>query len=180
MQTYIILLRGINVSGQKKIRMEKLRDSLKNSGFSQVKTYIQSGNILVRHDGTNEQVAAQVQACIRKDFGFDVPALVYTPAVWDAIYSHNPYLSETPDQKGLYFVFLYDTPAEGKLSDLTKECFPNEAFSLTPECIYLNVKAGYGKAKCNNNFFEQRLQVRATARNLRTVQALARMAAEME
>lgn len=179
MQTYIVLLRGINVSGQKKIRMEELREALKKEGFAEVKTYIQSGNILVRHKGTNEQVAVQIQACIKENFGFDVPAFVYNPAEWEAIYSHNPYLSENQDKKGLYYVFLYDTPAEEKMSDLAKESFPNEEFTLTQECIYLNYQQGYGKAKCNNNFFEKRLKIRATARNLRTVQTLAQMAAEM-
>lgn len=159
--------------------MEELREALKKAGLAEVRTYIQSGNLLIRHKADSGQVCALIQQCIKKDFGFDVPVLVYEPEAWEAIYSRNPYLPENRDQKGLYIVFLYDSPAEEKVSDLVKENFPHEQFTITPECIYLNCQQGYGKAKCNNNFFEQRLKVRATTRNLRTVQALAQMAVEM-
>lgn len=180
MQTYIALLRGINVSGQKKIRMEQLRTSLKKNGFEDVQTYIQSGNMIVRHQGGTQGVSAQIHACILSEFGFDVPVLTFEPSDWEKIYSHNPYLSKNIDEKGLYFVFLYDAPSAEKMANLARESFPNEEFTLTPNCIYLNCHQGYGNAKCTNNFFEQRLQVRATTRNLRTVQTLARMAAEIE
>jgi len=180
MQTYIVLLRGINVSGQKKIRMAQLRSALVRSGFQDVLTFIQSGNIILRDKRKKEAVTARIQECILNYFGFDVPVLVFKPSEWKAIYAHNPYSITEANKKNLCFVYLFDTPAADRMLVLEQESFPNEEFHISPKCIYLNCHQGYGKAKCNNNFFEQRLKVKATARNLRTVQTLSKMAAEME
>ena len=179
MQTYIALLRGINVSGQKKVHMADLRTALENKGFHEVVTYIQSGNIILRYQGSKEDVNEVISACLLDDFGYEVPVLAFTPAEWNAIHTQSPFLPEETDQKNYYFVFLFDVPDNERVASLENEVFPNEEFQISPECIYLNCHRGYGKAKCNNNFFEQRLKVRATTRNLRTVRTLSQMAAEM-
>lgn len=180
MQTYIVLLRGINVSGKKKIRMADLKTALEKAGFQDVSTYIQSGNIILRHNSSKEAVNERVKACLQNDFGYDVPVLSFTPGEWDRIYATSPYPDIEATQKNRYFVFLFETPAEERITALEQESFPNEDFHISPNCIYLNCLQGYGKAKCNNNFFEQRLKLRATTRNLRTVRTLAQMAARMD
>ena len=179
MQTYIILLRGINVSGQKIIRMADLRQALEKRGFQGVTTYIQSGNIILRSGADKEAVRQQVYDCLQEDFGFDVPVLVFEPMEWTSILSDLPYEEDDADLKRLYFVFIYDIPAADLISAMEQVSFPNEEFQITSACIYLRCHSGYGKAKCNNNFFEKRLKVRATARNLRTVKTLGQMASEM-
>ena len=180
MNTYIVLLRGVNVSGVKKIRMAALRMALENTGFRDVSTYIQSGNIVLRYKGSREMVIAKVMACIQDEFGHEVPVLVYTPEEWGQIYAGCPYPAPEALQKNIYVVYLFESPPETRIRALEQESFPNEEFRFGPNRIYLSCQKVYGKAKCNTNFFEKRLQVSGTTRNLRTVETLLRMAAELD
>ena len=74
------MLRGINVSGQKKIRMDELRNYLEIVNFHEVQTYIQSGNIVFKSEETIEELPGTIESHIKKYFGFDVPAIVKKPA----------------------------------------------------------------------------------------------------
>lgn len=171
MKTYIVLLRGINVSGQKKIKMAALRNSLKQRGLEQLETYIQSGNIVCKtKEIDSEAIEKLVHEAILKDFGFDVPTLVLLKEELEGILKHSPYLSE--EEKSQYFVFLKQTPNAERIEDFNKLSFDHEDFHITTDCVYLCCKAGYGKAKLSNNLVERKLQVSATARNLKTVRKL--------
>ncbi len=179
MKNYIALLRGINVSGQKKIKMADLRESLEKNGFSQVRTYIQSGNIIFKSKvSSREQLQNKLQDVILKDFGFEVPTLIMTEEALELILNANPFSTET-ETKGLYFVLLKKPADEQLVGEFNKITYDKEDFHITDSCVYLNCKAGYGKAKLNNNLIEQKLQVQATTRNLKTVQKLIEMAKEI-
>ena len=179
MQTYIVLLRGINVGGHKKIKMAELRSALERVGFQSVSTYIQSGNIVLRHSDPQELVASRIARCIKNDFGHEVPVVVYLPEEWNTMMAQLPFALEEADTQNFYFIFLFDRPDKGRINALESESFPHEKFHIRPGCIYLMCEKGYGKAKCNNNFFEKRLKVQATARNLRTVNTLSQMAGDL-
>ncbi|MCL6267604.1 DUF1697 domain-containing protein [Flagellimonas myxillae] len=175
MKTFIVLLRGINVGGQKKIRMADLRESLHLKGFGEVHTYIQSGNIICRSDHLDlKSVEQLVQQSILKDFGFDVPTLALTTDEIDEIINNNPFASE--EEKSLYFVLLKNPPESERVESFNQEKFENEDFHITDRCVYLCCKTGYGKAKLSNNLVERKLKVEATARNLRTMKKLLEMA----
>ncbi len=174
MDTYISLLRGINVSGQKKIKMADLRDILEKLGFFNIRTYIQSGNLVFDVEGlSSDQISERINKEIRKEYDFDVGTWTRQREEFIDIVSANPYNSvDENDHKQIYFVFLCQQPSIDLVRQLELEYFENEQFKITPECIYLRCLKGYGKAKCNNNFFENRLKVEATTRNLRTVRTL--------
>ncbi|WP_420603940.1 DUF1697 domain-containing protein [Flagellimonas sp.] len=175
MKTHIALLRGINVSGQKKIKMAELSRSLEKHGFQQVKTYIQSGNIVFQSKSDNaEELQNRMHHAILADFGFDVPVLILTVEKLIRILKLNPYANE-PDTKGLYYVLLKTLPSQDLIGEFNKLEFENEDFSITKECVYLFCRAGFGKAKLDNNFVERRLKVQATTRNLRTLNKLVEM-----
>ena len=91
MKTYIAFLRGINVSGQRKIKMATLRGSIEKIGFKNVQTYIQSGNIVfISKADSKAEIREQLENCIEKKFGFDIPVLVpvsYTHLTLPTIYS---------------------------------------------------------------------------------------------
>lgn len=181
MKTYIALLRGINVSGQKKIKMAELRELLGQSGFHHVQTYIQSGNLVFRHPESNHsRVEELIGEVLMKSYGFEVGVWVRSYSDYVRIVDNNPYVSEPEEEKAkLYYVFLNEPPSSELRDRLASENFANESFKITPECIFLYCHAGYGKAKCNNNFFERRLKVRATTRNLKTVTTLLKMSDEL-
>ncbi len=175
MKTYIALLRGINVSGQKKIKMAELRIHLKEWGFSEVQTYIQSGNIVLQADeSTSEQIAARIHQGIQSAYGFHVPVMVLVPEDLDEVLANNPFLPEQ-DSKRVYVTFLSAQPAQHLLDKLLEEDYSPEAFELVKQHIYFFSPSGYGRAKMNNNFFEKKLKVNATTRNWRTVNKLREM-----
>lgn len=179
MKKYIALLRGINVGGQKKIKMADLKESLEKNGFSQVKTYIQSGNLVFKSEGSsNDQLQQELQEIILRDFGFEVPILVMSGKALESILNANPFANET-EKKGLYFVLLKKRADQQLVEAFNKINYDNEDFHITDSCVYLNCKAGYGKAKLNNNLIEQKLKVEATTRNLKTVEKLIEMAKEI-
>ncbi len=169
MVTYIAFLRGINVSGQKKIKMANLQAMLKDMGFKEVLTYIQSGNIVFKTDKDIKisLLEKNVEQEILKIFGFNVAVLVKTKEAIEAILVNNPY-SQTEEKKR-YFVLLKEAADKDLVASLMKETYENETFLITDTCIYLNCNQGYGKAKCNNNFFERKLKVTATTRNFKTM-----------
>jgi len=174
--TYIALLRGINVSGQKKIKMAELRSVLEENGFNDVKTYIQSGNIVFDSElGDREKLQHRIATVIHQHFGFEVPTLVIQEADIQQILESNPFSDEGEANK-LYYVLLKNPPKEDLVKQFNQLQFEHEAFHITNKCVYLLCKNGYGKAKLNNNLIEKKLKVEATTRNEKTMLKLLEMA----
>ena len=175
MQTYIGFLRGINVSGQKKIKMADLKISLEKIGFLNVHTYIQSGNIVFSSSESSIQMLQEkIQSCIKKKFGFDVPVMLVTKGVIKNILHNYPF--KNAEEKNKYFVLLYTKPQAALQIDFELLEFKNEEFQVKENCIYLNCKIGAGKAKLNTNLIERKLKVIATTRNLKTMQKMLELA----
>ena len=168
MNTYIALLRGINVGGQKKVPMADLRELLSRAGFKNVKTYIQSGNVIFQSSEENiQKLEQQMQSAIINHFGFEVPVLVKTPVDFQDILKDCPF-SET-EKINSYFVLLFSKPKTEAVEEVKSLSCPNETFVVTDACVYLHCATGYGKAKLNNNVFERKLKTTATARNYKTM-----------
>ena len=174
MQTYIALLRGINVSGQKKIKMAKLKESLETLSFSDVVTYIQSGNIVFKSDIKSiNQLEKLIHDKILKDFGFEVPTLIKTPQEVTDAFENNPFEKDaTKDPKLFYVVFLKDKPETEHINNLKTYNYSPEEYVLDDKIIYFYAANGAGNAKMNNTFFEKKLKVQATTRNWRTTHKL--------
>ncbi len=172
MQNYIGLLRGINVGGHRKIRMAELKGVLSNSGFQQVQTYIQSGNIVFKSEGTEpRKLAAKIQKLILDNFGFEVPVLVISVQGLRAILKDCPF--DLDDERNqLFFTLLKNLPSNGNIGELNRLNFENEICHISEKCVYLNFVGNYRNAKLNNNFIEKKLKVEATTRNLKTMKKL--------
>ncbi|WP_242918275.1 DUF1697 domain-containing protein [Pontibacter liquoris] len=177
MEIYIALLRGINVSGQKQIKMTDLKICLEEAGFQKVKTYIQSGNVVFEHESTNPQlVAGLVEQTILERFGFDIHVRITTASELKVILETNPYLNgREEDIKLLYVSFLSEEPAPISIENLQKVNCPEE-FRIAGKHLYLFATNGYGNAKLNNNLIENKLKLKATTRNWNTITKLAEMA----
>ncbi|HKK12766.1 MAG TPA: DUF1697 domain-containing protein [Flavobacteriaceae bacterium] len=175
--THIALLRGINVSGQKKIPMVELRKLLTDSGFDNVKTYIQSGNVIFRSSQEKRAVLENtIQKAIKLHFGFEVPVLVRTETEIQNILEACPF----PEEKKTngYFTLLHSAPDKSLVEETRLISYPDEEFHITNRCVYFFSSTGYGKAKCNNNFFERKLKVSATTRNYKTMVKLLSLCAK--
>ncbi len=180
MKTYIALLRGINVSGHRKIKMIELREMLEKMNFYEVETYIQSGNVVLKSkESNNDKIAERIKNGIADTFGFDVPVLVKTHDELKSIFDNNPF-SETADieNKRIYFALLKETPKPEMIAAFRKEEFIGELFVVADDCVYLNYTIGAGKAKLSNNLIERKLKVAATSRNYNTMVKLLAMSSE--
>ncbi len=178
MQIYISLLRGINVAGQKKIKMLDLKTMYQELGYTDVTTYIQSGNVIFKtKKKALDKIEQNIKKAISDTFGFDVPVLVLTNKTLEEIVQNNPYDKSEADSKHIYFTLLKSAPAAEKIAAIEKLEFPEEVFTITDKAIYLWVSKGYGRSKLNNNFFENKLKVQATTRNLKTIKKLLELSA---
>ncbi|MDC1321755.1 DUF1697 domain-containing protein [bacterium] len=172
METYIALLRGINVGGHKKIPMAELRELLSKKGLKNVQTYIQSGNVVFQSSqGNKEKLELKIHDVINKHFGFEVPVLVNTPEGLQQIFDECPF--SEGKKVNCYFTMLYTVLDKNLVEDVSQISYPNEEFIITESCIYFSV--GYGNAKFNSNFFERKLKTTATARNYKTIVKLIAM-----
>lgn len=173
MKKFIALLRGINVSGQKQIKMTGLKSMFEEIGFQNVETYIQSGNVIFSgKEKSSEKITEKISSSIKKKFGFDIQVFVLLPEELLEILNKNPFINNKKDHDKLYVVFLSTVPSKANLEKLGAIDFSPEEYICNGKCIYLYVPNGYGKAKLNNNFFENKLKVSGTTRNLKTVKAI--------
>lgn len=168
MITYIALLRGINVGGQKKVPMLTLRELLSSINLKNVQTYIQTGNVIFQSSQKEKSVLKdKIYNVIKNHFGFEVPILITTPNELQQIVKNYPF--EENKILNSYFTLLHNTP-ENKYVIAFKAIDINfEEVFATTNCVYFFSEKGYGKAKCNNNFIERKLKVDATTRNYKTM-----------
>ncbi|AFM13074.1 DUF1697 domain-containing protein [Turneriella parva] len=174
---YISLLRGINVSGQKKIKMTDLKAVFEKMKLQDVETYIQSGNVVFSSPERNAgKLSAALEAGIKKAFGFDVSVIIRNAAEWQKILKSNPFLkrAEVP-AKFMFVTLLSETATSAPETALRAYCRSGEEFALKGCELYLIYPNGSGKSKLNLNVIERQLNVTGTARNWNTMLALAEM-----
>ena len=176
--TYISILRGINVSGHRIIKMDALKKLCADLKFKNVQTFIQSGNIIFNfkknHTG---KISELLKTAIEKIFGFDVPVVTCTISELENIIQSNPFINDTTkDQSFLHVSFLSGIPAPGKMDALKQLNFQPDDFIEIENVIYLYCPGGYGNTKLTNNFFENKLKLTATTRNWKTINELLKMA----
>ena len=160
MKQYLAILRGINVGGQKSVKMDSLRLLLGQNGFQDVETYIQSGNVFFNYSETgHNELKLLIEETVYRHFGFFVPVIIRTKDEMKNIISKNPFLiKEHSDKSRLYLTFLDKVP-EKKYSGLVKDLdFSPELFFLLEKNIYLFTPIGYGKTRLSNSFFEGKLK----------------------
>ena len=170
MKPYIILLRGLMPTGKNKVLMAPLRQVLVDAGFVDVRSYIQSGNLLARSALTGPQVEKVVHQQIEKHFGGDIVVLARTPLQIRQIFADNPF--KGVDTSRVYFTILGSKPAREKIKSLAERAFSPDSFLVTGEAVYIHSPEANGLSKLNNNFIERALEVSATTRNYRTMKKL--------
>lgn len=182
MNTYIALLRGINVSGHKIIKMELLRKALSELHFENIATYIQSGNIIFQSTVTDAlQLEKQISLLIYKHFGFDVPVMVLTPESLKKVVTDNPYESQKiEDPAQPYVAFLSEVPAQPALSSLKAIDFGKDTFVNIDNTLYLHYADSAGNTKLSNAVIESKLKLKATSRNWKTINKLIELSSEIK
>ena len=168
---YVILLRGINVGGRNSLPMKELRDILEALGCEYVKTYIQSGNVVLSATAAPDAMA--ITTAIEKQFGFAPRVLVIPGDRFESVSRANPYKDKKVEGKQLHISYLAG-PASPDVDGLEARKSPSEEFTLTTDALYLFAPDGIARSKLANDA-EKLLGVEATGRNWNTVRKLLEM-----
>lgn len=178
MNTYICILRGINVSGNKIIKMDELKNLFQKLKFNEVQTYIQSGNVVFKTETEDTaKLEMRIHTKILEVFGFEVPVIVKSSEQWLKVFKQNPFLMKrNEDITKLHVTFLSKQPEAADIAQLSNFDFGSDEFQIIEEVVYLFCPAnGYGNTKLSNQFLETKLKCNATTRNWKTVTQLLAM-----
>jgi uncharacterized protein (DUF1697 family) len=174
---YAALLRGVNLGARNRVRMPELRALVEELGCTDVATYLQSGNVVLRSDRGAAALTKEVEQAIRGELGLDVAVVVRSRRQLERLVAGNPFVRPKAKENSLYVTFLAKKPDAKRARKLKEESFEPERFELAGENVYLFFPNGYGRSKLSNALLERRLDVAATTRNWRTVTALAELTA---
>ena len=172
---YVSILRGINVSGQKKIQMADLKALYETQGFESVTTYIQSGNVVFESADTDRSnLKKAIERAVEKKYKFHVPVDIRTSQELKAIVENCPYEEAKFEENGtrVLVTFLQSTPSKQKQELLSEYVKSPERLAIQGTEVYLYCPNGYGKSKLTNTFLENKLGISATTRNWKSVKKL--------
>jgi uncharacterized protein (DUF1697 family) len=170
---FAVLLRAVNVGGRNTVPMARLRELAAELGYTDVSTYLQSGNLVVTTDISKPaEIEAAVAGAIRDDLGVDVAVLARSRKELAAVVADNPFADKTSDPKRLLVNFLTAKPAAATLKALDREEFDPERFEFGDRCMYQWLPNGVGRSRLATAPWDRRLGVRGTGRNWKTVLAM--------
>ncbi len=178
MTTYISILRGINVGGKKPVKMVALKTLYEHLNFKNVRTYIQSGNVIFDDEETGlRRLEDKIKTEIERTFGFDVPVIILTKDTLQQIIDQNPFARDPNKETSyLHVTFFSDKPKDFDESLFESKKQEGEEMHFAPNAVYLYLPKGYSKTKLNNKFFESKLKVNATTRNWKTAKEILNVA----
>lgn len=177
MATYVAFLRGINVGGNKMVAMAELRAALTKAGFSNVRTLLQSGNVVLDAAASSpSKLESQIEAEVEKRFGLDVEVHVRSAAELAAVIEANPFAAEAKRDPSHLLVTFYKTPLDpAKVKAARAAIQGPERLQSDGRHLYMVFPEGIGRSKATV-VVGKVLGPGGTARNWNTVQKLAALA----
>jgi uncharacterized protein (DUF1697 family) len=174
MKSYISILRGINVGGHRMIKMDALKKMCADLKFENVKTYIQSGNIVFQSKLIDvDKISNTIKENIEKYFGYDVPVLTFTKDELGTIINSNPFSNDKSKKSEFFHItFLSDFPTYQNIAQLEQVELKNDSYKIVGKTIYLYCPNSYSNSKLTNNLFENKLKLNVTTRNWKTTKQL--------
>src|SRR5205814_433255 len=169
-------LRGINIGRSKRIAMADLRALVEGLGYEDVRTHLQSGNVVFSTSVSQAQAARAIEGALDAEFGMDVRVLVRTDGELASVVDRNPLGDVATDPSRLLVTFLSARPDQKRLRDLDPADFEPDVFRAGDREIYVWCPNGYAGTRLNHAFWEKQLVLTGTARNWRTVTKLLELA----
>jgi uncharacterized protein (DUF1697 family) len=170
--TYFAFLRGINVSGQKLIKMEELRKIFEKMGYKNVRTYIQSGNVVFESPKVkNESLAKKIEAGLEKSLGYNVTVVIRTKDEIENVIKNYPFSKVNHESFKIDVAFLSAVPDKSAAAELESLSTKDEMFKVIANNVYSlrSLAKGFQDTLLGKNILEKKLKVRATVRNWNTV-----------
>ena len=158
--------------------MAPLREALTKAGLKSVETYIQSGNVIASSNLTPAEIESLVHEVMRKNFGADIVVLARTPAHFSKILKQNPF--KNMEGKKLYFSLLATELDKKLLQNFLSFDFSPDKIKYANNTIYTLYATKHSDSKFNNNYFERKLKITATTRNLNTMTRLVALSAAQQ
>jgi uncharacterized protein (DUF1697 family) len=170
--THLALFRGINVGGKNMLPMKDLAAIFAAARAEDVRTFIQSGNVLFNAEPKNApDISGRVLATVKKRFGIEPPIVLRTSAQMRGVVKGNPYLDE-PESERLYVMFLADRPKAASVKGLDPNRSPSDRYTVVGTEIFMHLATGAAKTKLTNAYFDSKLATISTSRNWRTTTKL--------
>src|SRR5579862_7833482 len=167
--TYLALLRGVNVGGKNRMSMNELADLFVRAGCSNVRSFIQSGNVVFSaSDDVYTRLPEVMPENIFSRFGFKAPVVLRTADELSAVVQSNPFVGE---EETVSVAFLREWPTKDQVSDLDADRSPPDRFVVLGREIYMHLPSGTANSKLTNAYFDSKLKTVSTGRNWRTVTA---------
>jgi uncharacterized protein (DUF1697 family) len=180
MAKYVALLRGINVTGRHKVAMSDLRQVATNLGFTNVTTYIQSGNLIFSSKGTASELEVHLEEALGSQFGFAIPVIIRSKPQWLAYAKSTPFpdAQQLRPQVLLLAVCKMSIP-RGAVELLMARASLGERVAQGKEALWIDFLGGSGRSKLNPSVLDRVCGGPVTTRNWRTVQAIAQLLTEV-
>ena len=173
----IALLRGINVGGKNKLPMKDLAAMFREAGCEDVRTYIQSGNVIFRAvPALAKGIPSLISQSIMDRFGYSVPVVVRTARDLQQIVEGNPFAQVEFEANKLLVLFLADVPDSALVESLDPDRSPGDEFAVVGREVFVHYPNGVARSKLTNAYFDSKLSTTSTGRNWRTVSKLLEMA----
>lgn len=172
---HVALLRAINVGGNNKVPMKLLSELFTRAGASDVRTYIQSGNVVFRAVDA-DAVGAGVGKALARSLSIDVPIVLRTRAELHETAERSPFADRDPAGARLHVAFLAHAPTPAQLAAAAARATPPEELALRGRDLYLSFPNGVARTKLTNVWLDKTLATTSTLRNWRTVLALVALA----
>jgi len=177
MTTFVALLRGINVSGRNKVPMAELRALCSELGYTDVQTYIQSGNVVFAGSGHAAAVEVAMERALESRFSFAVPVIVRTAEQWAAYVKTNPFPAQSRAEPNHVLLGLPKSrPATGAVTALRERAAAGEQIERVGDALWIFFAGGVGTSKLTSAVIDRAVGSAVTARNWRTVEQLGAMA----
>jgi len=168
---YAIFFRGINVGGKLKINMSELKEALMNNNFNEVKTYINSGNVVLISELNKDELKRQILELVNDKFGFHVEIIVQTTEEITSLIENDPFSERTNlDNSKKCIVFTFSEIENGAFNKLKENPAIVEEHYKSSNAVYVYYENGQSKTKFTNNFIEKNLKTISTIRNWNTIE----------
>jgi len=173
---HVVLLRGINIGPRNRIAMPALREALEEAGFTDVQTYLQSGNVVLESRAKPETVQRKVEKLISERFKLEIAVVVRTRAQLAAVVKRNPHAKVATEPKRYQVTFLEQKLPAKVVRELEEVAAPDERVVVAGREVYAWHAKTIARSKLWSKLAGKSLGVTATSRNWTTVEALLELA----
>lgn len=170
MDSFIALLRGINVGGRNKIPMPELRSLCGSLGWEEIRTYIQSGNLIFKAGDPPAALEVELEQAIKHHFGLSIPVIIRPAGQWATYVAGNPYPQASEREPNLVMLaFSKAQPQAGAVDALRARAEDGERIVQVGDALWIHYAGGSGRSKLSPTLLDRLVGSPVTTRNWRTV-----------